>query len=574
MTGAVNTYISLFPKEHNMAKYIDELKKLLQSAKVQNIMGDSVPIRRFSTSQIDAIQQLNQTEIQARYVEKGFTTQTVVEARDRMNLKLMPTLMKLKGKAVLGDEVFNIQSGLGTLLDPQQYTQPLMPIMCGAGESSAIYAGGGLPASIVDKKATSMVLQGATFNPGVDDKFWVDDKIKLLEEAAIETGFNDAAGDGIRDAYLYGGAVLYPILKGDSPSRFLAKKDRMSLEKGCIVRWTGVDRWNTVYVPSFIPTAADYLLPKTVMVLQESVEVSTSRMCIIKPKPMPYWSAIANMGWSPSDLTGWIQAYYAYETTQMAIPVMAQQMSLLLYRMPLDGLQATVGVQGVEKLMAVNEEQMKSWSALSPKAVNMVGEVEVVDRTYSGFDQFVGAIKANFAAQTEIPEPAIWHTPNKGFSDNTQESLIKQSETLQMRQHYIERYMQNAKDLLIAHVWGTDSEEWKQRNTIQLKFSKPEITTEKDLADVGAKFSASINSLVQAGFTPDIAIQTAKKFFPKVDITQEQIAQIKKAYEQRMSDMQMSQSSLNGQGMSKGGSNTGKAKSQKDRSTEVATNRR
>lgn len=527
--------------------YIDDLVKLLKSHTKVAITGDQVPLRQFNLSTIDEIKELQYTESVARYAEQGYNTQTVAEARKALQLQM-------------GDQLFNIANGIGTLQDPQTFTRPIMPIMCGAGEASAIYAGGGLPAGIVDKKATSMVLQGATFQPGVDTDFWSDDKIKLLEEAAVETGFNDEAGDRIRDAYLYGGAILYPILKNDTPGRMLQKLDYMHIEKGSIIRWTGVDRWNTVYVPSFIPTAADYLRPRTIMVLQESVEVSTSRMCLIRPKPMPYWSVIANMGWSPSDLAGWIQAYYAYQITHQSIPVMAQQMSLLLYRMPLDALNATVGTEQVEKLMKVNEDQMKNWSALNPKAVNMVGEVEVVDRTYSGFEQFVGAIKSDFAAQTEIPEPAIWHTPNKGFSDNTQESLIKQSETLQMRQHFIERYMQNAKDLLIAHVWGTESEEWKNRHRIQLRFSKPEITTEKDLADVGAKFAASVNSLVQAGFTPDIAIQTAKQFFPKVEITEEQIAAIKKAYEQRMSDMQMSQSSLSGQGM-----NTGKPKAQKPR---------
>lgn len=521
--------------------YIDDLVKLLKTHKRVDIPGDSIPLRQFSLNIIDDIKDLQYQESVSRYEEQGYSTQTVAEARKTLQLQM-------------GDQIFNFANGVGTLQDPQTFTRPIMPIMCGAGEASAIYAGGGLPAGIVDKKATSMVLQGATFQPGVDTDFWSDDKIKLLEESATETGFNDEAGDRIRDAYLYGGAILYPILKGDTPRRMLQKLDRMNIEKGSIIRWTGVDRWNTVYVPSFIPTAADYLRPKTIMVLQESVEVSTSRMCLIRPKPMPYWSVIANMGWSPSDLAGWIQAYYAYQITHQSIPVMAQQMSLLLYRMPLDALNATVGTEQVEKLMKVNEAQMKNWSALNPKAVNMVGEVEVVDRTYSGFEQFVGAIKSDFAAQTEIPEPAIWHTPNKGFSDNTQESLIKQSETLQMRQHFIERYMQNAKDLLIAHTWGTDSEEWKNRHRIQLRFSKPEITTEKDLADVGAKFAASVNSLVQAGFTPDIAIQTSKQFFPKVEITEEQVAQIKKAYEQRMKDMQapaMGQTSVGGQGIKK-----------------------
>lgn len=549
-----------------MAKYVDELVKLLKSADKGTIHGDTTPYYRFNLNQIAEIQGLQETETVARYLEKGFKTQTVAECRADLQLKFN----KLKNR-MHGDDLYNPANGIGTLLDPEIYTRPIMPVMCGSYEASSIYAGGGLPAGIVDKKAASMVLQGATFQAAVnqttEEDWWSDDKLKELEAAAVETGFNDKAGDAIRDAYLYGGSIFYPILKGDSPSRFLRKKDRMHLEKGCIVRWTGVDRWNTVYVPSFIPTAADYLVPTTIMVLQESVEVSTSRMCIIKPKPMPYWSAICNMGWSPSDLTGWIQAYYAYEITHKSIPVMAQQMSLLLYRMPLDALNATVGVNQVEKLMEVNEEQMRSWSSLSPKAVNMVGEVEVVDRTYSGFEQFVGAIKSDFAAQTEIPEPAIWHTPNKGFSDNTQESLIKQSETLQMRQHFIERYMENAKDMLIAHVWGTDSDEWKRKHELKLKFSKPEITTEKDLADVGAKFSASINSLVQAGFTPDIAMQTAKQFFPKVELTDTQINEIKKAYEQRMEDMQMAQSSLGGQGTSiKGGqSKQGSTKEQKPR---------
>lgn len=543
-----------------MTKYTEDLKRLLSSCKQHTIHGDSMPYYQFSLSQIDEIADLQHDEVIARYAEHGYTMQTIAEARKGMQLKLIPQLLKMHG-----DEIYNSQTYIGTLLDPSQYTRPIMPIMCGAGEASALYAGGGLPASIIDKKSTSMIVQGAVFIPDkTATDLWTDDKTKILEDAARDTGFNDEAGDRIKDAYLFGGAILYPILKGDTPSRYLAKLDRMHIEKGSIIRWTGVDRWNTVYVPSFIPTAADYLNPRTIMVLQESVEISTSRMCIIRPKPMPYWSAIVNMGWSPSDVTGWIQSYYAYETTQMSIPVMAQQMSLLLYRMPLDALNSTIGVNGVEKLMAVNEEQMKSWSALSPKAVNMVGEVEVVNRTYSGFDQFVGAIKSDFAAQTEIPEPAIWHTPNKGFSDNTQESLIKQSETLQMRQHYIERYMQNAKDLLVAHCFGTDSQEWENRHSIKLCFAKPEITTEKDLADVGAKYAASVNSLVQAGFTPDLAVQTAKQFFPKVDITDEMIAQIKKAYEDRQKL----------ETVKAGNNNTGKAKTQSTRKTEVATSRK
>lgn len=539
--------------------YLESLQKALTPSHLKYIAGDEVPLRQYSLSQIDDIIELQETEIKSRYIDKGIKTMSLEDAKNRTMLKMA------------GDILYNAQTGLGTLLDPQQYTQPLMPVMCGAGDATSIYAGGGLPASIIDKKATAMVVDGATFfSPhakaeGKKEEFWTLDKIQMLEEAAWDTGLNDIAGDAIRDAYLYGGSILYPVFQRERPSSMLWDVKRSRLEKGCIRRWVSIDRWNTVFVPSFIPTAEDYLHPKTVMVCQEAVEISTSRTCILRPKPMPYWAAIANMGWSPSDITGWITAYYAYETTQMSLPVMAQQMSLLLYRMPIDALNATVGVDGVEKLMAVNEAQMKSWSALSPKAVNMVGEVEVVDRTYSGFEQFVAAIKSDLAAQTEIPEPSIWHTPNKGFSDNTQESLIKQSETLQMRQHYIERYMQNAKDMLIAHVFGSDSDEWKYRQHIKLKFDKPMITTEKDLSDVGAKFAAATNSFVQAGMSPDTAMKIILPLYPSVKLNDEDIAEVRKSYEERQETLKMGQSSVGGQGMQAGNSNTGKAKVQKPR---------
>lgn len=526
--------------------YTQTLSSLLSSLTCRYIAGDETPMRQFSLSQIEELQEAQLQETRARYLERGMGVQTPEECKQGVTAKMM------------GDITYNPANGFGTALDPSVYTRPIMPVLFGPSDSASVYAGGGLPASIIDKKSTAMVMQGATFiSPGgkIDGKkeeFWEMSKLQQLEEAAWRTGFNDVAGDAIRDAYLFGGSILYPVLNNERPSTLLHRLGKMRLEKGCVLRWVEVDRWNTVYVPSFFPTADDYLRPKTIMVAQDAVEISTSRICILRPKPMPYWSILANMGWAPSDLAGWIQAYYAYEITQKAIPVMAQQMSLLLYRMPLDALNATVGVNQVDKLMKVNEEQMKSWSSLSPKAVNMVGEVEVVDRTYSGFEQFVGAIKSDLAAQTEIPEPSIWHTPNKGFSDNTQESLIKQSETLQMRQHYIERYMQVAKDVLIAHVWGTDSEEWERRDEVKLKFDRPMITTEKDLSDVGAKFAAATNSFVQAGMSPDTAMKVLLPLYPTIKLTDEDLQDVKKSYEERQETLQMGQTSVGGQGMAKG----------------------
>jgi hypothetical protein len=487
----------------------------------QTIAGDEEDTVILPSRLCDEISQLGYEQVKSNYIEHGLQFESVEEARNNTFVK------------IAGDALINQKTGVGTMLDPVTYTHSQIPVMLGPYEGSSVYAPGGLPAIIIDKKARAMVMHGATFK-SENKKFWNNDKVERLEEAAAITGFNNAINDASADSFIYGGSILYPVFAGDSNLSYKRKLQNMHLQKGCITRWVSTDRWNTVVVPSYVVTAKDYLKPDTIFIPQSSLEVSTTRVAMIKPKPVPYWISLYNIGWAPSDMSGWLRAYYGYEITMQSIPVMAQQMSLILYRMPLDALNATIGPDKVKELMKINEENMSQWSALSPKAVNMVGEVEVVDRTYSGFEQFVGAMKSDLAAQCGIPEPSLWHTPNKGFSDNTTESLLKQSETLQMSQSFLERSMPPCTEALIAHVFGRDSEEWEHRNEVRMTFNKPIISTEKDLAEVGARFAASVSSFTQAGVSPDIAIDLSSQFFPTVKITDEMLSKARKSYEEVM----------------------------------------
>ena len=528
--------------------YVKEVYSLISKAGTSHLIaGDSMPMIQLSSTHVDELANISFEHVKANYLDHGMSFKTPDEVRNEMYVK------------IAGDMLINQKTGVGTMLDPAIYTHSQIPVMLGPYEGSSVYAPGGLPATIIDKKSRSMVSQGATFK-SLDKDFWDNDKVEMLENAAAETGFNDCISDASADSFIYGGSILYPVFKKDTPSSYLRKLENMHLEKGCIERWVETDRWNTVIVPSFIVTAKDYLKPDSLFIPQSALDISTSRMAIIKPKPVPYWMSLYNIGWAPSDLSGWLRSYYGYEITCQSIPVMAQQMSLILYKMPLDALNATIGADKVRELMEINEEKMAGWSALSPKAVNMVGEVEVVDRTYSGFDQFVGAMKSDLAAQCELPEPSLWHTPNKGFSDNTTESLLKQSETLQMKQRFLERSMGPAKDSLIAHVFGTDSEEWERRSTIKMVFNKPTISTEKDLAEVGARFAASVSSFVQAGVSPDIAMDLSSQFFPTVKITKEMLDKAKQSYEDVMERQASTQINNNNQAMGqKLGNTKGKA---------------
>ena len=528
--------------------YVKEVYSLIAKAGTSHLIaGDSMPMIQLSSTHVDELANISFEHVKANYLDHGMSFKTPDEVRNEMYVK------------IAGDMLINQKTGVGTMLDPAVYTHSQIPVMLGPYEGSSVYAPGGLPATIIDKKSRSMVSQGATFK-SLDKDFWDNDKVEMLENAAAETGFNDCISDASADSFIYGGSILYPVFKKDTPSSYLRKLENMHLEKGCIERWVETDRWNTVIVPSFIVTAKDYLKPDSLFIPQSALDISTSRMSIIKPKPVPYWISLYNIGWAPSDLSGWLRSYYGYEITCQSIPVMAQQMSLILYKMPLDALNATIGADKVRELMEINEEKMAGWSSLSPKAVNMVGEVEVVDRTYSGFDQFVGAMKSDLAAQCELPEPSLWHTPNKGFSDNTTESLLKQSETLQMKQRFLERSMGPAKDSLIAHVFGTDSEEWERRSTIKMVFNKPTISTEKDLAEVGARFAASVSSFVQAGVSPDIAMDLSSQFFPTVKITKEMLDKAKQSYEDVMERQASTQINNNNQAMGqKMGNTKGKA---------------
>ena len=503
-------------------QYLKSVYDLIsKSAIPHTIAGDSEPYMQLPSGVCEQISQLGYSHVQANYIERFGQIQTPAEVQKEMFVK------------IAGDTLINRKSGIGTMLDPSVYTHSQIPVMLGPWEGSSVYAPGGLPATIIDKKARGMVMHGASFK-SENKEVWTNDKIEQMEAAAEITGFNDEVSDASADAYIYGGSILYPVFQRDTPSSYLRDLNKTLLEKGCIKRWVSTDRWNTVVVPSYIVTDEDYLHPRTLYIPQGSLEINTSRVAMIKPKQVPYWVSLYNIGWAPSDMAGWLRAYYGYEITCQSIPVMAQQMSLILYKMPLDALNATIGPEKVKELMQINEQKMAEWSAVDPKAVNMVGDVEVVDRTYSGFEQFIGAMKSNLASQAELPEPVLWHTPNKGFSDNTTESLLKQSETLQMKQRFLERCLKPCTDALIAHVFGTDSKEWEHRHELRMTFSKPVISTEKDLAEVGARFAASVSSFVNAGVSPDTAIELSSQFFPTVKVTDEILRMAKESYEKVM----------------------------------------
>ncbi len=496
----------------------DIYRILARSETRSNYTRDSQHVH--STADIEEIQQLTYDHICAQRVNAGENFQTVDEVRKSL------TLTK--------DGFYNPMSKIGTHSDPSTAGTASIPLAISPFEATAIYSSGGLAEIIINKKAKGILLNGYTFK-SENKTFWTIEKINFLHEMAERHNFQDTLSNANRDGLLYGGAVLYPVFKKDTPMSFAYSPDQLikqkTVEKDCIAYWVSTDRWNTVLTPNYNISAQDYMSAKSYYVPLAGYEVATARSAVLKPKQLPYWGAIRQLGWGVSDLEGYMRSIIGYEMSIASIPLMAQQMSLLLYEMPLDTLLAQIGVDEVKKLMELNSEQMKDWSMANPKILNALGKVYTVNRQYGGYPELMLTMRQDIAAQSGIPESVLFHTQPKGFSNNTEEVLLKQSETIKLSQQAILPNLENVKDILIADAFGTDSEEFYHRDELHFTFDTPIVSTDSERAETVARFSAAVNSAKQAGIPITSALNIVKQFFKDVEISEADMEQIRKAQE-------------------------------------------
>ena len=85
---------------------------------------------------------------------------------------------------------------------------------------------------------------------------------------------------------------------------------------------------------------------------------------------------LPQIGWGVSDFEGYIPSILGYQLAISQIPIMFQQMSLLFQAIPLDGVLVQNGPKEIEKLIKANEQRMREWSMMNPKAMaNCAGNI-------------------------------------------------------------------------------------------------------------------------------------------------------------------------------------------------------
>lgn len=505
----------------------------------QDGSGETITL---DSGELDQIKNEMYAEVQEGLTQDG-AYQSASEMKESLRLKVKDNLdafmrqetsrrlnearrLQEKDGTLTQDGYFNPTTGVGTYIDPGMDTRASIPVSLTPNEATAYYANGGLPARVINKKAGCLSLNGVHFECS---KF-KPDEIAELEDYAQKCGFIEGYSNAITQALIFGGAVLYPYMKSDSP--LTTNLDMMPLlktlpEKDFISYWVTADRWNTVFVPDYNITAQDYMYAKSLFIPLGGYRVNTRRCAMVRPTKLPFWGAIRQLGWSTSDFEGWIKDYESYEIMKMSLPIMAQQMSLMYHEIPADSMIIENGPQYARKFFKENEAEMREWSMLHPKAINSVGEIKVIERTYTGFQQLIQEARLALCASTSFPETALFEEKSSGLaSDNTIDITLKQSESIRLLFNNVAPSFKNCIELLVYSCFGKNSEQAKCAREVRIKADDGVILSDSDKANLGVQFVQIAGQLTAMGVPMKSAIETACKFVPSADIDTETLEAI------------------------------------------------
>lgn len=423
---------------------------------------------------------------------------------------------------IVQDGYANPTTGIGTAIDPGMNVESFIPVSILPSEATAYYANGGIPARIINKKAGCLSLDGVHF----ECADFTPDDITKLEDYANECGFSDAYAQSLTQALIFGGAVTYPVLEGDNPLSFQKTMAEilagLKTKQNFIKYWVTADRWNCVFVPDYNITAQDYLYARSLFIPLGGVRVNTKRMAMVRPQKLPFWGAIQQMGWATSDFEGWIKDFESYQIMKMSLPIMAQQSSLMYHAIPADGLIIENGPEFAKKFFKENEQQMREWSMLHPRAINSVGEIKILDRTYSGYSDLLNQSKLALCASSGVAESTLFEEKATGLaSDNREDVTLKQSEMIRLLFNNVKDSFKNCIELLVYSCFGVDSEQAKHARKVQIKADSGFVLSEMDKAQLGNSFSQMAGQFVAMGVPLDKAVKIAQKFVPSAEIDEE-----------------------------------------------------
>jgi hypothetical protein len=228
------------------------------------------------------------------------------------------------------------------------------------------------------------------------------------------------------------------------------------------------------------------------------------------------------MGWATSDFEGWIKDFEAYQIMKMSLPIMAQQSSLMYHAIPADGLIIENGPDAARDFFKENEAQMRKWSMLHPRTINSVGEIKILDRTYSGYQDLMKQAELGLCASSGVAESILFEERATGLaSDNREDVTLKQSEMIRLLFNNVAPAFKNCIELLVCSCFGANSEQAALAKKVRIKADNGFVLSETDKAQLGQAFTAMAGQFVAMGVPLTEAIKVAQKFVPSAEIDED-----------------------------------------------------
>lgn len=487
--------------------------KLSAVEEAQNIVAEAVKedtenyCRKLGIKQLDTVKDVNdRAQRNIGMVMDCLKRGENVSAEDMKARMTSPSAIR--------DSIVNPRWNNNTLADPTRMNVAFPNVYISPWEASSLYSQKGIFETVINKKSKSILLNGIRIeNP----KFKAEQLDKINEKLAV-LDIKHHISDGVRDSLVYGGGLVFPMFKKDTPVTTTLPLSTLLklgvLKKDCIDFFCKIDRWNCFIVPPYNPTQKDFYKPEKYTVPFLGSDVHNSRVArVVTAEQAGYWGQVINQGWGISDLCGYLQSGMNYKVAVQSLPLMIQQMSILARVVNVDGVFATEGANALESLVEQNTIRTREASPDNPVTLDVLGEIKSIDRNFGQVPELIRLLRQDFASDCTIPEPMLFSSEKGNFSsgDDTEGNQSKQWEAVKMIHKDTERQFNQLAKILVIDALGTENSVMEALPYTKIHFDEPVIANALERAQIGKFYSENVFNLVSAQIPIDIAVEMASK---------------------------------------------------------------
>ena len=514
-----------------------ELRKIINGSKMNvkkynngvTAITDSSSFRGMNLSALKDAQELIESSL--REDTKDFankcgikqldTLQTITERANRNIGAVMDCIktgkdvnVKEMHRTAIRDSMLNGRWNISNAKDPSMSNIALPNVYISPWEASALYSQKGIFETVINKKSKSILLNGLS----IENSHFSQKQLDIVNEKAEIHNFKNFLSNGTRDSLTYGGDLIFPMFKKDTPLTMGLSLNALLklgvLKKDCIDYFVSLDRWNTFIIPPYNPTQKDFLMPDVYTIPFLGSDVNSKRCArIVTAQQAGYWGQVINQGWGISDLCGYLQSGMNYKVAIQSLPLMIQQMSILARTINVDGVLATEGSNALDALVEQDTIRTREASADNPVTMDVLGDIKSIDRNFGQVPELIRLLRQDFSSDATIPEPMLFSSEKGNFSsgDDTQGNQSKQWESVKMIHKDVESQCKQLAKIMIIDALGTDDSIIEALPYTKIKFDEPVIANAVERSQIGKNLSENVFNLVSARIPIDIATEMAYK---------------------------------------------------------------